>query len=66
MKEFGEAKVQFVALDVETDEKYTLSLGKLVENADVASITKIGQSLNDLVDGQILHAKVIENHFVSL
>lgn len=66
MKEFGEAKVQFVALDIETDEKYTLSLGKLIENADVASITKIGQSLNDLVDGQILHAKVVESHFVSL
>lgn len=66
MKEFGEAKVQFTALDVETDEKYTLSLGKLIENADVASITTIGQSLNTLVNGEILHAKVVESYFVGL
>ncbi|MDN6196310.1 MAG: hypothetical protein L0L39_02305 [Atopostipes suicloacalis] len=66
MKEFGEAKVQFVALDIETDEKYTLSLGKLVENADVTAITEIGQSLDTLIGGQITHAKVVESHLVSL
>lgn len=66
MKEFGEAKVKFVALDIETDEKYTLSLGDLVENADVAAVTKIGQSLNALIDGQVLHASIVESHFVSL
>ncbi|MDN6161566.1 MAG: hypothetical protein L0I79_02230 [Atopostipes sp.] len=66
MKEFSEAKVQFSALDFETDERYNLTIGKLVEGADVESIQTIAQGLDTLVEGQITHAKVVENHIVSL
>lgn len=66
MKEFTDAKVQYVATDFETDEKYTLSIGKLVQNADVEAITAIGAGLDSLIDGEITYAKVVESHFVSL
>lgn len=66
MKEFTDAKVQFVAIDYDTDEKYTLSLSKLVENANIESIKAIAGGLDTLIDGNITHAKVVESHFVSL
>lgn len=66
MKEYSEGKVQFSALDMETNKRYNLSIGKLIENADVEAIKTIAQKLDTLVDGQITHAKVIENHIVSL
>lgn len=66
MKEFGDAKLQVVALDLETEEKYTLSLGNLIEDADVVAIQAIGQGLNQLIDGEVTHAKVVESHIVTL
>lgn len=66
MKHFTAAKVQFVAIDEETEEKYTLSLGNLVEDADVAAISEIAVSLDTIVDGDLAHANIVENYFVAL
>lgn len=66
MKEFDEAKLQIVALDLETEEKYTLSLGNLIEDADVTAIQAIGEGFNQLIDSEVTHAKVVETHIVSL
>lgn len=66
MKEFSDAKLQFSALDMETDERYNLSISKLVQDADVEAIKSVAQGFDTLIDGQITHAKVIESHIVSL
>lgn len=66
MKEYGEGKLQLVAMDSETDKNYTLSIGKLIQNADVEAIKTVGRSLDSLVEGQIIYAKIVETYAVNL
>lgn len=66
MKHFTAAKVQFVSYDEETEEKYTLSIGNLVEDADVAAISQIAGSLDTIVAGDLAHANIVESYHVSL
>lgn len=66
MKHFTAAKVQFVAFDEETEEKYTLSINNLVEDADVAAISEIAGSLDTIIDGDLSDANIVETYHVSL
>lgn len=66
MKHFTKAKVQFFSYDEETEEKYTLSIGNLVEDADVAAISEIAGSLDTIIDGHMANADVVETYHISL
>lgn len=66
MKYFADGKVQFSAYDDETEEKYTLTLGNLVEDADAVAISNIAKALDKVVDGYVGHVQVVESYQVSL
>lgn len=66
MKHYTTGKVQIVSYDPETEENYSLSLGNLVENADVEAIDRIAKSLDTIIAGDLAHATVTENYHISL
>lgn len=66
MKEFITGKVQIVSFDPVTEKEYTLVLGNLVEDADVEAIDRIARSLDTIIDGDLTHAKVVEDYHISL
>lgn len=66
MKEFNNARVQFDAVDEDTEERYKFTIGDLEPDADVEEIMNIGQSLNPLLDVSIEQAFVTESHVVIL
>ena len=51
MKTFNGARVQFVSVDPETEEKGRFSLGDLKEDAAAEVIQEIGAALDAVVDG---------------
>lgn len=53
MKTFNGARVQFVSVDPETEEKVRFSLGDLKEDAATEVIQEIGAALDAVVDGDL-------------
>lgn len=53
MKTFNGARVQFVSVDPETEEKIRISLGDLKEDAAAEVIQEIGAALDSVVDGEL-------------
>lgn len=53
MKTFSGARVQFMSVDPETDEKVRFSLGDIKEDAAAEVIREIGTALGSVVDGEL-------------
>ena len=53
MKTFSGARVQFMSVDPETDEKVRFSLGDIKEDAAAEVIQEIGTALGSVVDGEL-------------
>ena len=53
MKTFSGARVQFMSVDPETDEKVRFSLGDIKEDAAAEVIREIGTALGSIVDGEL-------------
>lgn len=66
MKHYANGKLQVVSYDPETEEKYSLTLGDLIEDADIAAIDRIARSLDSIIVGDLAHARVTENYHISL
>ncbi len=66
MKHFRNAKVQIISVDEETEEKYSLTLGNLVEDADAATIVQVAEALDTVIDGYLDYATVVESFHISL
>lgn len=66
MKNFESAKAQFISYDGDTEKAYTLTLGNLVEDADVAAITEIAKGLDTIVFGDLTDALVVESYHISI
>lgn len=66
MKHFNGGKLQLIAYDEETEKNYTLTLGNLVQDADVEVISTLGKEMDKVIDGYVDFAQVIESFHVSI